>query len=499
MLITLVGMLLSTLLVNTVIQQMTTTNSESARVAALNAAQSGLDVGLAHIRAANDGSGNGLLSSLPCGTLTGTLATVTAATHSSYSVSIRYYPTDPQNRTASWLATNTISCLVGGGAFSTPAYALLVSTGTYQPPSGRAAASRTLDATYTFKTTDLNIPGGLIHEYRASTSNPDLCWDAGSGSPIAGTAVQLQTCTTGSVRQTWSYNLNLTVSLVSSKTTSQPLGMCIDAGTPHAVGKTVYLQPCGTPTTLPQQQWSYNDSSNWEGTSNGSTLDGYCINAQTPSTAGSFLILGSTSNSGCRTSGAKVVFYPEPTVGAGAAGAKASQLVNFKQFGRCLDVTQQAVSAAFLIDWQCKQAPNPANVTWNQKWALPTIPTGTAGVTSLLTTTYNSGLYCLKSPRSVAAGQYVRVASCTSSATNPEYLWTFYGNTGTYATSYTVLDTDGHCLAPTDPNATNPDLYSSGQKISKIVVAVCDGSTLQKWNAPSNILQAIPLKDISES
>ncbi|TQS45398.1 RICIN domain-containing protein [Cryptosporangium phraense] len=496
LLVTMVGVLLSTLLVNTVIGQNTTTRVEVARVAALNAAQTGLDVALGHIRAADNGSGAGVLSALPCLDLDGTLAAVTGANRASYTVSIDYYQVDPQNRPAQWLNDHTIRCVLGSGAFSTPAYALLKATGSYKSGSG-ATTNRTLQATYTFKTSDVNIPGGLVHVYKTA-STPDLCFDAGSGSPIAGTPLAMQPCTYGSVAQTWAYNPNLTISLVSSKTPTMPLGMCLDAGTPEAAGSVIYLQPCAL-VTLPQQQWSYNDSANFEGTTNGSTLNGLCMNVQSPNTAGSFLALGSTSGGKCRAGTNTIVnFFPEPTTGAGAAGASANQLVNFRQFGRCLDVTQQNVSATFLIAWQCKQAPNPANVTWNQKWTLPTLVTGTTGVTALVTTN-KGGLYCLRSPRSTVRAQYVVIVSCTAGATNQELQWTFYGDTGVYATSYTIVDASGYCLAPTNPDDPNPDFYSSGQKISKIVVATCDGSALQKWNAPTSILQTLPLKDISES
>ena len=59
---------------------------------------------------------------------------------------------------------------------------------------------------------------------------------------------------------------------------------------------------------------------------------------------------------------------PDAAVGAGAAGASSGQLVNFNQFGRCLDVTNQDVTSAYLIAWPCKQAPDPTNVAWNQRW-----------------------------------------------------------------------------------------------------------------------------------
>ena len=500
MLVTIVGLMLSTLLVNTVLQQATTTKTEVARVAALSAAQTGIDVGLAHIRAANNGSGSGVLARLPCGSLTGTLATVTGAARSSYAVAIAYYPTDPQNHLPSWLFANLIPCLSGGGTLNTPGYALLTAKGTYSSSSGGTLTSRTITATYPFQTTNLNIAGGLIHVYKTSTST-DLCIDASSSSPVAGTAAQMRACTAGSVQQTWAYNPNLTLSLVSSKTASMPLGMCLDAGSSHALGKVLYLQPCATPTTLPQQQWSFNGATNFEGTANGSTTDGYCFNVQNPNVAGSFLVLGSASASTCYDNNfdTRQSFSPEATAGAGAAGTASGQLINFRQFGRCIDVTTGKITA-YLIVWPCKQSPNPANVGWNQKWVTPALVDGPTGTTGLITTTHPTlGLLCMHSPLSTVAGQYVTVVQCTTTDTGPNLIWTVRNNTGTYATGYTIADSSGKCLSPTDPTAVPPDLHPGGVKISKLIVAACDGSTLQKWNAPPSILQALPLKDIREN
>ena len=504
LLVTMVGVLLSTLLVHTVLGQNTETRGQTARVAALNAAQTGLDIALGHLRAANNGATAGVLAKLPCLSLKGSVAAVTGAEKSTYEVEIDYYSVDPQNRPPAWLAdaNNAIRCIQGAGTFSTPAYALLRSTGSYPAYAGgpRNAAGdwiptvRTLQGTYTFKTNDQNISGGLIHLVRSAGAT-DLCFDAGSGSPSAGTPLTVKPCSAGSVAQTWAYNLNLTLSLVSSRTPTMPLGLCLDAGTPQTVGKTVYLQPCGTPETLPRQQWSYNDNANFQGTSNGVKLDGPCITVQSANTTGSPVVLNSCS---ANTGGVRT-FYPEQTTGAGAAGASSGQLVNFKQFGRCLDVTNKDVGSTFLISWQCKQSPDPGNVAWNQKWTITPKPVdGDAGVTGSITTT-NNGVYCLKSPRSTLRGRYVTVQSCSTSSLTDELRWKLFRDTGTYATSYTIVDSAGNCLSPTDPTAPNPDLFSSGQLVSKIVVAVCDGSALQKWNAPTSVLSATPLKDISET
>jgi hypothetical protein len=143
------------------------------------------------------------------------------------------------------------------------------------------------------------------------------------------------------------------------------------------------------------------------------------------------------------------------------------------------------------------------NVTWNQKWALPAIvanaTTGVSSGTGRITTTKSLTTYCLRSPLSTLPAQYVVVLPCPSGALPANMTWTVYTDARTYATSYQIVDSSGFCLQPTDPTVTPPDLFSAGQQIGKLVVAACSGSTLQKWNAPANILASPPLKDIGES
>jgi hypothetical protein len=494
MLLTLVGMMLSALLIPMVLNQVQSTRVDMHRLRALNAAQAGLDVALGHIRAANDGAGNGVLLELPCGPLTGTVG---AGGTARYQVTIAYYDDDPRGHTDStWLTAHRIACYPGGGADSTPAYALLRAQGTDSATGAiGSGATRTLQGTYTFSTSNENIVGGLIHIYKTSTST-DLCLDAGSGSPAAGTNVQLKPCVAGSIQQKFTYLSNLNL-VLSNTVTSSSLGMCLDAGTPQAAGKVLAFQSCAT-TTKPQQQWSFNDNANFEGTADGSTLDGLCFNAQSPNVSGSFVILAARSASKCYGAYDNIqTFSPDAAVGAGAAGVAADstgamQLVNFKEFGRCLDVTGQNVTSTFLIAWPCKQAPNMNNVAWNQKWTLPS-STGT------LYTTKSGTKYCLRSPLSTASGQYVTIVTCPTGTTPANLSWTVYTDTGTYATSYRIIDDSGYCLQPTDPTASPADLFASGNLISKIVVVACTASTLQKWNAPANIVPAPPLKDLGES
>jgi hypothetical protein len=493
MLLLLVGSALASLMVPMFLTELHSTTNDGRRVHQLDAAEAGIDVAIGQIRASNDGAGNGELSGLPCGTYTGAVG---VGNSSRYQVTISYYPSDPKGQTAAWLSANAIQCIAGTGARSTPSYALLQSLGTDTATGSFSTVSiRSLQATYIFQTTNQNIAGGLIHVYLTSTST-DLCIDAGSDSPAAGANATMQKCTPGSSQQKFAYNDNLTISLVSTQTTSQPQGMCLDAGSPEATNAVLHFEPCGT-VTEPQQQWSLNDSANFVGTSDGINLNSFCFNVQTQNFPGSLIILSTNCNGGYDNI---QTFSPDAAVGAGAAGASSGQLVNFSEFGRCLDVTNYDVTYAYMIAWPCKQAPNPSSVGWNERWALPSIAaSATSSAPGAITTNSGSQLYCLQSPGVVGTGNYVTVNPCSATGVTPLNMqWTVYGATTDYTSSYRIIDAYGNCLQPTDPSAIPTDFFPSGNNISKIAVAVCSGSTLQKWNAPPNVQQPLPLKDIGE-
>ncbi len=500
MLVVVIGLLMSALMTPMLLTQLTSTTNTRRETHELSAAEAGVDIMMGHIRAASDTSGNGLLAKLPCGTLTGSAS---AASNENYQTTVVYYKNDPTGQSASWLAntSNQVQCIVGGGAISAPAFALITSLGTDQSSGSFPAGQiRTLTATYIFKTSNANIPGGAIHVFQ--TSSTDMCLDAGTGNPAVGTIVTIQVCKSGAISQKFAYNANLTLELSASVTSTQPLGLCLDAGANPAAGALVAFQPCSL-NTIPQQQWSFNDSANFMNTkSDGSNVGSLCFNVQTENTAGSLIVLSSS----CGTTNDIEAFSADAAVGAGAAGPTIGNLVNFQEFGRCLDVTNQVPTSSYMIVWPCKQNPNPANLTWNQLWALPTIAASATSASGRITTnstnsSYPKGLYCLTSPQSTVAGQYVVLTLC-GGTTPANQTWTVYGNTGTYATSYVIKDSSAspgpYCLQPTDPNATNPDFFGSGSQISKVVVAVCNGSGLQKWNAPPGIQNPSPLKNYGE-
>jgi hypothetical protein len=347
-------------------------------------------------------------------------------------------------------------------------------------------------ATYTFQTTNENIAGGLIHI--SQTGLNDLCLDAGSASPAVGDYVRMQRCSQGSPEQHFAYTANLNLVLVSTRTPVDP-GLCLEAPPPALLTPITYLvfARCADPV-VPRQQWSFNDSSNFQGTTDGVNLSSpaFCLNVQTPDLPGSLVVAQRSCGGGYNN---VRTWSIEAPVGAGAARATTGQVVNFNQFGRCMDITEFRLDHPYHIVWPCKQAPNGA-VAWNQRWELPPVVDSTPG-TGYVITRPPAGAHCLVSPRSVLRGTYVVVRPCPG-VRPPEMTWTRYEQHDDIKFSYTIRDVDGYCLSPTDQNASSPDLYPHGQAVSKMIVARCDGTTLQKWNAPPNIGQSIPLKDITE-
>lgn len=486
MLFAVVGLAVSAMVVPVVGRQITGARADAQRARALMAAQSGMDSALAQFRGASDNAAKGLLERLPGCVLTGDASPGGSTTPLRYRVTVEYRNAD----------NAAMSC----PAVDVPTTAMLSSTGTDTATGATtagAAGTRTLTATYHFSTSNANTIGANVRmDYN---TGPKLCLDAGvtPPKPTPGTRARVQTCVAGSSRQQFAYTKDLNLKVAGSESTTYPQGMCLEAAVPHATGQAVYFQPCAN--RVARQQWDFNDISNWHGTSDGVHPDGsYCLNVQTPRAANAYLVIGPCDKSW------PPPYYPDNSMGAGMAGEDTHQLVNYKQFGRCIDVTTFDVNYGYLIVWPCHQAPD-GNYDWNQKWAY-TLPTKTAPVTvSRIRTvrTDNVG-FCLQSPLTTAAGQYVQTKQCAATGTSPAGMtWTIYGDTGNYTTSYRIEDanyslTGGqhYCLAPTDPDVPSPDLFWGIG--SKTKVEICNGSPLQKWNAPANFDSPDPLTNVKE-
>lgn len=509
-LVVLVGMGLAGLLLPMVLTQSSVTRFDDRRATTLNAAESGLDIALGMIRKSvtfdvDTDQYVGDSRKLPCGPITGS---VDPAAEASYSVAVAYYTADPTGHDAQWLADEQMTCISGygvhysdgsGKGILVPSFVLVTATG--REPG--ATQTRTLQATYVVSTTNVNVDGGALPLFPESTSNPiTYCLDAGAAPPAVGTAVTIQPCADEPVpdRQKWSYRSNLTIRLTVTigDTTLNPAGsgLCIQSA---GDGNTVTLQRCpedkrdtgGNPVLGDYRQiWGINDSGHFAlSTSAKDGLSGSCLAAPTLGAGKPVTLQGCAGG----TTDPHQAFNPRPSVGSGQAGPDEpqdgfladKQVVNFLQFSRCIDVTNQSTGTgdnggSFLILYPCKQNPKPNSVAWNQKFTEVAVAGGVRWQTRTGSTDY-----CITSPLATGGGKYVHVEACDSGK-KASQVWTrFEGYSGAgldrlplpSKQRYTLVDSKGFCLGP----GPNTDMYNGNLKLT---VAACDGSLGQKWNVP---------------
>jgi hypothetical protein len=530
-------------------------------VRTIDAASAGLQTALGQLRAAAT-AGSGDLTKLPCSDpsdsggvsietgspettftvpgdqITGTVESDGSSSDTAtYRTVIAYYTNDPTahetDPSSSWWTTNAIGCKAGL-VKSVPSYAFIQSFGAGIGLPGLASATtgnRTVHATYQFFATNGNTVGGRMPEYIAG-KNADspgaMCMDAGTAEPTVGTTMTMQPCQPlGTPQQTWQYRNDLSIFYGGDTT----LNLCIEneSGTAELETCTSPAPPAagsGTEATYPfassdqqNQEWAFNDNGHlsaplapFTGTTGGNVEEG---------AGGSCLLPGTTDPNTAAVANAAVLittcdgnttgdtaWNPDPQTGAGKSGGNVSglpgtptnQYVNYAEFGRCLDVTGQNVSADHLIDYPCKQAPNSCLLTWNQVWYYTAV-SGSGGYGTMSvdyasgreacdTSSYTS--YCLTAPASGAGNDYITVSPCASTPPASQ-LWQATGNViGNYPDSYLLINQgSGLCMAA-DPSIQ--PTYGS----STIVATSCDGSQvpsasgatpnslLLKWNAPAN-------------
>jgi hypothetical protein len=458
---------LGVLILGMVLVQVKPTLQQRKHARTLSAAESGLNMGLAQMRAATT-SGQGDRSKLPCGTFTGSVGGEQGNVQ--YQATIRYYLTDPSQQSASWRDAHALACVAGYGPSQTPAYALVQAEGAGDSAPGQSSTTgdRTLESIYTMRVTNANVSGGLVHNYADTAGGAlALCMDAGSGSPSAGAVVQARVCLAANVarsRQLFAYTPAYNLVLTSTVSTSKPDGMCV---TYNGANANLVMQDC---TTAMAQKWGINAGAQFQYAAN-ATSTKYCIAVQNDNVS-----LAATSSICGQAFSWRWAWAPEPKVGAGNAGPNQQQLVNYKEFGRCFDVTGWHLDYAYMIAYPCKQDPN-GSPGWNEQL------TNDTNTHHLIV----NGSSCVTAP--TTAGGYVTMTGCSSSSRQQ---WTVIGATGDYSTAYTITDYQGRCLAVGPPNmsdANDAPGYTLRQW-STIVSATCDGSTGQKWNAPPNLIDA---------
>jgi hypothetical protein len=490
-------------------------DNKAAKV--VQTAQAGIDSALSQIRAANDGSGNGVNTLLPC-KITGNVNSTSTLT---YKVTIYYFSSanDPTSHLSddTWLNANDLAptpgCLTtspyigipasAGNAALVPWFAAVVSDGT-GPRAGSNAqyGDRSLRTIYNFVISNVNVAGGPLLVFPTASN---LCLDGANyatdptGKTVkAGDVLVVKTCNSTKPGQLLSYTPNLSLQVVATS----PAGtlLCVNdggtAGNP-AAASLLTLKVCdtGLPTnTQPnsndwRQQWSFDGAEQFVGSlADTSDKSGVCLVSVATPVDGSAVSVANCSNVSYNSG---TSWYPNSKVGAGAAGAALNQLVNYQYFGNCFDVTNENPSWSFIIGYVCKQNPKPANVVssdWNQVWVF-------SAATKEYVTTQGSTPYCLQSASSTPAlHDVVTVGSCNG---GPNQQWQYTGGAagdGHYSTDYEIqpFASPSLCLTLTMPAtssfmAAHSDESTNLQQWGYNSVESCSGADNQKWNAPAGV------------
>jgi hypothetical protein len=476
---------ISVVLLSTVLAQSVPSVAAQRNTKTIYAAQAGVQASLAMLRSAAappDSAGNvfGALTQLKC-SLTGRVDA--QGNGLSYSAQISYYSSDP----AIAPTPTPLGCTPTGGVVSQPKFAVIKSQGLAPAVNGGGATvdgSRAISATYTFKVSNVNIAGGRIFDGNNTVcleAVPRPSWQGGGigpGSVIK--FVSASSCTssaTNDVKQLWVYDTDYEIKLAST-TAVGSTSLCI-TGPATAGGDTqdATLQLCKAKTDAARwnQLWSWTGSYTWQG-QNTDIASGYSsYNLAGPIASGNRLQV--------KKGGTDGTFNPASAVGAGAASVNTLQIVNYLEFGRCLDVTDTNINNSYMIAYPCKQDPSgtgtPAGtgkLDWNHKWYYKEPPAPATSLTqtiSVRVNTHTSQTYGLPTP-TTAGAIYPTFASC---AGQDSQNWTRINDTNVYLDSYMFVDYLGRCLSV----GKSSDLYKGW---SKIVVATCDRSLAQKWNSP---------------
>jgi len=434
------------------------------------AAQAGLQAALGVIRnvglapnANNVVYGN--LAKLPCsvsGNADGVSSNIT------YTARVTYFTLDPTNRGEPWInnPANQIPCSPTSGLGAQPNYAYVVSKGVGVASPGRDASesNRSIAAVYKFRVTRVNVPGGRILNVATThclQAEPlDGVIKAGSRMKF----VPRADCIVDT-SQLWVHDATYQIKLAST-ITNGAAGLCI-TGVPDNDATLQPCQPSGASDTLRYNQlWSWTGATTWSGQKN-------------PISAGPSNAKLGISSSYLRVSTAGSGLSPEPAVGAGAAGKATNQIVNYKEFGRCFDVTDEQTGKAFMQVYPCKQDPTGTGneILWNHK-AYYTEPATGASAKQQIFINYldnTSRKFCLTTPADGPSGYPTLTNACNSATLQQQ--WTRYNQMSTFESSYVFVDTYGRCLTA-ELGDRHAGLYS------RITVRDCDGTPEQKWNAP---------------
>jgi hypothetical protein len=170
------------------------------------------------------------------------------------------------------------------------------------------------------------------------------------------------------------------------------------------------------------------------------------------------------------------------------------QIVNYKYFGRCIDMTHQTVASTWMIGYVCKETPGTANLAWNQQFvwdgAHHMFCTDTTGATVNGCGTPSSSLYCLYAGTTTSnstPGTRVLLKLCNTGDASQK--WGRRFDTGNYADSWNIFSVrEGLCLELSSDYPAEAGAID--QPWGMIIINTCDGTTQQKWNAPADLESA---------
>ena len=411
----------------------------------------------------------------------------------SYTATISYFTVDP-TKTASRLRSGAPAAGVSGQ----PKYAKISSQGIAAPVAGVSSTptgSRYLSAVYTFKVTNVNIPGGRIFD-----GNNDLCLEAvpHRGSVGAGSFINFVSGAARAPprRPTMRAALDLRHRLRDQarehhrRRTRRACASPVRSNKKDGSTQDATLQACKAKTdatggTSYGAGWGHYT---WRGRPATSPL----VTAPTPCRALPVAI-------GCRSASRAQRDLQPQLPQSGPVRQASTPIRSSTTWSSVAAWTSRTsnIDFAFMISYPCKQDPSGRELRREPVFELePQVvlhrtnaaAIQPAGPTPPLTQTISVNVdndatkkQCLETPDPSALHPtiYPIFNPCVTGANLQK--WTRINNTGTYADSYLFVDSLGRCLSVgTDPN----DLFGDPATISKIIVATCDNSLAQKWNSP---------------
>jgi len=439
------------------------------------AAQAGLQSGLGVLRSNTTtiaAATFGDRTKLTCG-FTGSVDGTSSEV--SYRVEVLYFTLDPTGKDRAWHLANDMVAGPGVPTCTTlpgtaqPKWAVVTSYGEVdgEPGDDADAGNRAISAIYQFKVSTVNIPGGRINNAALNECMQSV--STASGSEVK--FVPIASCTTATDdRNLWIYDTTYQIKLASSTATGMTQ-LCVTGSPNSGNPRNATLTPCKAPSEPASarwnQLWSWTGDQSWRGVTTTLTPSNNCL-ITSGAIPNKFLMVDDACGTG---------FSPTPALGAGAAAYATKQIVNYQEFGRCMDVTNEQIGYAHMIIYPCKQDPGGTGneLKWNHKWYYTEPAAEVASVGNQQIHVFDNGgnKRCLQT-----ATKYPKFEGCSNNNTSQR--WTRYGKTGSTATSYIFTDNAGRCLT-----ADSGDKFGTPALWSKLTVAACDGSLAQKWNAPA--------------